>query len=95
MSRGSPSWCTTPDRAVVGVGRWIRSRAEQRTAEIGVTVVDAYQGLGLGRMLLPLDHDRQSVLGELLRHLRLPPKQVWAEVCQNKPAAVQPGAVLP
>ncbi len=43
-----------PDRPVVGVGRWIRFPSNPRVAEFAVTVVDLYQGRGLGRRLLHL-----------------------------------------
>ncbi|MGN6790850.1 MAG: GNAT family N-acetyltransferase [Streptosporangiaceae bacterium] len=35
----------------VGIARYIRSRRDPRSAEIAVTVVDAWQGLGLGTEL--------------------------------------------
>jgi acetyltransferase len=43
-----------PDRPVVGVGRFIRLPEDRAVAEIALTVVDAFQGRGLGRMLLEL-----------------------------------------
>jgi RimJ/RimL family protein N-acetyltransferase len=43
-----------PDRPVVGVGRWIRLEPDRTVAEFALTVVDAFQGHGLGRMLLRL-----------------------------------------
>jgi RimJ/RimL family protein N-acetyltransferase len=63
-----------PERPVVGVGRWIRLDSDRRVAEIALTVVDAFQGRGLGRMLLQVlarsavtrgvAHLHASVLGE-------------------------------
>jgi RimJ/RimL family protein N-acetyltransferase len=43
-----------PGRPFAGVGRWIRSTADPTVAEIALTVVDAYQGQGLGKALLQL-----------------------------------------
>ena len=41
-------------RCGVGVGRYIKVKGRRRTAEFAVTVVDAYQGLGLGTILVRL-----------------------------------------
>lgn len=35
-----------------GVVRWVRTRADQRVADLAVTVIDDYQGRGLGGLLL-------------------------------------------
>ena len=43
-----------PGRPLAGVGRWIRSKTDPTVAEIALTVVDAYQGQGLGTALLRL-----------------------------------------
>jgi GNAT superfamily N-acetyltransferase len=43
-----------PGEPGVGVGRWIRLKDDPTAAEAAVTVIDAYQGQGLGRMLLHL-----------------------------------------
>jgi RimJ/RimL family protein N-acetyltransferase len=37
-----------------GVGRFIRLNEDQETAEVALTIVDAYQGMGLGRALIAL-----------------------------------------
>jgi GNAT superfamily N-acetyltransferase len=44
------AWGATVDGAPAGVGRYVRLPG-QECAEVAVTVVDAYQGLGLGRLL--------------------------------------------
>jgi len=43
-----------PDQPGMGVGRYVRLSAEPHVAEAAITVVDRYQGLGLGRLLLEL-----------------------------------------
>jgi len=43
-----------PERTLAGVGRWIRSTRDPACAEIALTVLDAYQGRGLGTALLGL-----------------------------------------
>jgi RimJ/RimL family protein N-acetyltransferase len=43
-----------PRRPFAGVGRWIRSKSDPSVAEVGLTVVDAYQRQGLGKSLLRL-----------------------------------------
>src|SRR5712691_8006156 len=43
-----------PRRPFAGVGRWIRSKSDPSVAEVGLTVVDAYQRQGLGTSLLKL-----------------------------------------
>ena len=43
-----------PGRPFAGVGRWIRSKADPAVAELGLTVIDAYQRQGLGTALLKL-----------------------------------------
>jgi len=43
-----------PDEPGMGVGRYVRLTGEPHVAEAAITVVDRYQGLGLGRLLLEL-----------------------------------------
>jgi GNAT superfamily N-acetyltransferase len=50
--------CADPSRRLIAVARFVRTGAEPDTAEIAVTVGDAWQGRGLG-----------SVLGTHLAHL--------------------------
>lgn len=42
------------DEIGIGVGRWVRDRGDPGVAEAAVTVVDAYQRLGIGGTLLHL-----------------------------------------
>lgn len=41
-----------PGRPGVGVARWVRDLASPEEAEVAVTVLDAFQGRGIGTMLL-------------------------------------------
>lgn len=43
--------CDRPEEGV-GVARFVRHEADSSSAEVAVTVVDAYQGRGVGRLLL-------------------------------------------
>jgi RimJ/RimL family protein N-acetyltransferase len=52
-----------PGRPLAGVGRWIRSGTDPRLAEVALTVIDAYQGLGLGTMLFRLLADSAARRG--------------------------------
>ncbi len=60
----------------MALGRLARSEQDPRTAEIAITVVDAYQRLGLGRLLLDrlqaaaADHGYVRVRGEVLAENR-------------------------
>jgi GNAT superfamily N-acetyltransferase len=72
------AWCALdadhPEVPVVGVGRWVRLPEDAATAETGLIVLDAYQGRGLGTLLLALLNEtalaggvqtlRSLVLGE-------------------------------
>ena len=42
----------------VGIARYIRDRADRRSAEVALTIVDEWQGRGLGGKLLELLSDR-------------------------------------
>jgi GNAT superfamily N-acetyltransferase len=65
----------------IGVGRWVRLDAEPEAAEIALTVVDDFQGKGLGRTLFYLcavgayakgiRAFKGSILGENTKALRL------------------------
>jgi RimJ/RimL family protein N-acetyltransferase len=48
---------------IVGEGRFIRLQDQPSTAELGVTVADAWQGRGLGSALLALLSERASEAG--------------------------------
>lgn len=41
-----------PGQPGIGVIRYVRDAADRRTAEVAITVVDDWQGVGLGRLLL-------------------------------------------
>jgi GNAT superfamily N-acetyltransferase len=41
-----------PDGTPIAVGRWVRLKDDPATAELGVEVVDAWQGQGLGSELI-------------------------------------------
>jgi GNAT superfamily N-acetyltransferase len=51
-----------PDHPGMGVGRYVRLREDPGIAEAAVTVLDRYQGLGLGTILL------QFVSGSAIEH---------------------------
>jgi len=52
-----------PDGALLGVARSVRSRSDPEVAEAAVTVVDDWQGRGLGTALLGLLADRARAEG--------------------------------
>ena len=54
------------DERIVGVGRYVRDRADPTTAEFAVVVADEYQGRGLGS-LLAADLAQRAV-GRGVRH---------------------------
>jgi GNAT superfamily N-acetyltransferase len=49
---GHGCWVATVGTEAVGLGRYVRMTDRPATAEIALDVVDRYQGLGLGRLLL-------------------------------------------
>jgi RimJ/RimL family protein N-acetyltransferase len=54
---------TLPDGEGLGVARFVRSPDDPHVAEVAVTVVDRWQGLGLGTALLELLTDRARAEG--------------------------------
>lgn len=52
-----------PDRRGAGVARYIRDSEEPRAAEVAITVVDEWQGRGLGSKLLALLCERARAEG--------------------------------
>ncbi len=54
---------TTPDGQGLGVARYVRSPEDPQIAEVAVTVVDEWQGRGLGTALLELLTDRARAEG--------------------------------
>lgn len=53
---------STPDTPGFGVGRWIRLEADPHIAEFSLTVLDDWQGRGIGQLLLAT----LAVIGESL-----------------------------
>jgi GNAT superfamily N-acetyltransferase len=49
---GHGSWLVTVGDEAVGIGRYVRTPDLPEVAEIALEIVDRYQGLGLGRLLL-------------------------------------------
>lgn len=60
----------------IAIGRLARSERDPRTAEIAITVLDGYQGQGLGRLLLDRlqqaarEHGYRRIRGEVLAENR-------------------------
>lgn len=48
------AWGVFWDRKPAAVGRFIRLAADQKSADVALTVIDQYQGRGIGRMLICL-----------------------------------------
>ncbi|MEX2280507.1 MAG: GNAT family N-acetyltransferase [Acidimicrobiia bacterium] len=46
------AWGALDGDAAAGVGRWVRLEADPSTADVAITVLDDYQGRGIGRLLL-------------------------------------------
>ncbi|HEX2973567.1 MAG TPA: GNAT family N-acetyltransferase [Tepidisphaeraceae bacterium] len=91
------AWCvvdiSTPALDGLGLGRFVRLAKQPTIAETALAVVDAYQGRGVGRILLGLLYLRALELGvETLRALILPENervewwfgQLGAEVRQGR-----------
>lgn len=71
------AWCavdvSTPALDGLGLGRFIRLNDRPEIAELALAVIDAYQGRGLGRILLALLYLRAREVGvRTLRALILP-----------------------
>jgi RimJ/RimL family protein N-acetyltransferase len=46
------AWVAEVDGAAVGIGRWVRYAAEPARAELAFEIVDDFQGVGVGTVLL-------------------------------------------
>jgi acetyltransferase len=56
------------ETSIVGVARFVRAPGPQRSAEIAIAVADAWQGAGLGAVLLArlVEHARRAKLRRLI-----------------------------
>ena len=86
--RGRVAWCaSTLERgAVLGIGlaRYIKLADEEGVAEFAITVVDDYQGQGVGRELLGrlITAARDNKL-EILRGYMLPSNRRMLRLCKH------------
>ena len=83
--------CGDDDLRGIGVSRYIKLDAETDTAEFAVTVIDEFQGQGVGHALLDqlIDSARDNGI-RCLRGYIMPGNQAMLALCQQKHAKIQP-----
>ena len=75
----------------IGVSRYIKLDVETDTAEFAVTVIDEFQGQGVGRALFDQLIDSAKDNGiRCLRGYILPGNQAMLALCKQKQAKIQP-----
>lgn len=88
------AWCALdedhPEVPLVGVGRWVRLAEDPTIAETALTVVDRYQGRGLGTLLLALLNETARAGGvRTLRSIVLGENQAFIATLQRYGASAR------
>lgn len=87
-----------PGQPGIGVIRYVRDAADRRTAEVAITIVDDWQGVGLGRLLLETLLVSAMMNGiERLRAVVLPEDEAALRLFRGvggRPAAAEGGVLV-